>query len=113
MFQCGAIGVELILDLVALHAGQHIIHAVQLVNGIGLERVDAAGHQQGGAQVDGRPGAQGDLIQRVGQVVVAVAAKAGEIVRGVQLGTGVVDRLGRLDRAAHGAHGLGCWRSRR
>ena len=64
MFQCSAVGVELILDLVALHAGQHIIHAVQLVNGIGLERVDAAGHQQGSAQVDGRPGAQGDVYKR-------------------------------------------------
>ena len=107
MFQRCAVGVQLALDLVALHVGQHIVHAVQLVDGVGLERVDAAGHQHGGAKVDGRPAAQGHFVQRVGQVIVAVAAKAGQVGRRVQLGTGVVDSLSGFHRTAQDAHRLG------
>ena len=98
--------VELILDGVRFHAGQQVVHAVQILDGVGLERVDLAGDENRRAQVDGRPVVHTGGIQRVGQVVVLVAAVAAQIAGRVQLGCGVVDGLAGVHRAAHGGHCL-------
>lgn len=105
--QRGTGGVELILDGVRFHAGQQVVHAVQILDGVGLERVDLAGDENRRAQVDGRPVVHTGGIQRVGQVVVLVAAVAAQIAGRVQLGCGVVDGLAGVHRAAHGGHCLG------